>query len=105
MREAECQSVAALRKLSAHPEWRRGNAPKLFVDGGYLASWRSAAEPGDALARKPATEVSWFAATAYCEAQGKRLPRLKVSVDANSPGLTLAPLASGHVFVVQKCPR
>ena len=63
------------RFLREHPQWRRGRAPKLFADGGYLASWRGAGDPGDALARKPATEVSWFAATAYCEAQGKRLPR------------------------------
>ena len=63
------------RFLREHPEWRRGNAPKLFVDAGYLGDWRSAGEPGEALARKPVTQVSWFAASAYCEAQGKRLPR------------------------------
>lgn len=61
--------------LRTHPEWRRGNVPKLFADAGYLAEWRGAADPGEALARKPVTQVSWFAASAYCEAQGKRLPR------------------------------
>lgn len=63
------------RFLRGHPEWRRGNVPKLFADAGYLGDWRGAAEPGEALARKPVTQVSWFAANAYCEAQGKRLPR------------------------------
>jgi formylglycine-generating enzyme required for sulfatase activity len=63
------------RFLKNHPEWQRGNVPKLFADGSYLADWNGAATPGDALARKPVTQVSWFAASAYCEAQGKRLPR------------------------------
>ena len=63
------------RFLGSHPEWRRGNVPKLFADEGYLSDWRGATVPGDALARKPVTQVSWFAASAYCEAQGKRLPR------------------------------
>jgi formylglycine-generating enzyme required for sulfatase activity len=61
--------------LRTHPEWRRGNVPKLFADSEYLSHWNGASEPGDALARKPVTQVSWFAASAYCEAQGKRLPR------------------------------
>ncbi|HEX6638661.1 MAG TPA: formylglycine-generating enzyme family protein [Steroidobacteraceae bacterium] len=61
--------------LRTHPEWQRGNVPKLFADSEYLSAWKSAADPGDALARKPVTQVSWFAASAYCEAQGKRLPR------------------------------
>jgi formylglycine-generating enzyme required for sulfatase activity len=63
------------RFLRDHPEWRRGSAPRLFVDEAYLSGWRSSTDPGAALARKPVTQVSWFAATAYCEAQGKRLPR------------------------------
>ncbi len=61
--------------LRTHPEWQRGNVPKLFADASYLADWPSAGAPGDALARKPVTQVSWFAASAYCEAQGRRLPR------------------------------
>jgi formylglycine-generating enzyme required for sulfatase activity len=63
------------RFLRSHPEWQRGNAPRIFADAGYLGDWQSAGEPGQALARKPVTQVSWFAASAYCEAQGKRLPR------------------------------
>jgi formylglycine-generating enzyme len=61
--------------LRTHPEWQRGNVPALFADAGYLAGWYRATQPGDALARKPVTQVSWFAANAYCEAQAKRLPR------------------------------
>lgn len=63
------------RFVRSHPDWQRGNVPQLFADSQYLAGWTGAREPGEALARKPVTEVSWFAANAYCEAQGKRLPR------------------------------
>ncbi|HET6223981.1 MAG TPA: SUMF1/EgtB/PvdO family nonheme iron enzyme, partial [Dongiaceae bacterium] len=61
--------------LEAHPEWRRDRAPALFVDGGYLAQWTTAATPGAALVDRPAVAVSWFAAQAYCEGEAARLPR------------------------------
>jgi formylglycine-generating enzyme required for sulfatase activity len=64
-----------LRFVIAHPEWQRGRAPALFVDGGYLAHWASPTALGDAVAADaPVTRVSWFGARAYCAAQGKRLP-------------------------------
>ena len=60
---------------SKHPEWRRDRVAGLFADEGYLRHWASAADPGAAIARQPVTQVSWFAASAYCEARGARLPR------------------------------
>jgi sulfatase modifying factor 1 len=63
------------RFVQSHPEWRRDRVARLFSDEGYLRHWRSAADPGEAQARKPVTQVSWFAASAYCEARGARLPR------------------------------
>lgn len=62
------------RFVQAHPEWRRDRVAKLFSDGNYLAHWSAATEPGAAIARQPVTQVSWFAAHAYCEARGARLP-------------------------------
>lgn len=56
-----------------HPRWRRSKVPRLFADEQYLASWGDDLAPGGS-ARAPATQVSWFAARAYCEAWGKRLP-------------------------------
>lgn len=63
------------RFVRQSPQWRRDKVVKLFADEQYLAHWRSATEPGEAIARQPVTQVSWFAASAYCESQGKRLPR------------------------------
>lgn len=57
------------------PDWRRDAAPSVFVDQNYLAHWSAADALGDAVrADQPVTQVSWFAALAYCEAQDARLP-------------------------------
>jgi formylglycine-generating enzyme required for sulfatase activity len=61
--------------LRANPHWRRDRVARLFADEGYLEHWLSATEPGEALAPQPVTQVSWFAASAFCEARGARLPR------------------------------
>jgi len=58
-----------------HPEWRRDQVAGLFADEGYLRHWASPADPGAAIGRQPVTQVSWFAASAFCEARGARLPR------------------------------
>jgi formylglycine-generating enzyme len=60
--------------VKTHPEWQRGRAPKLFVDDGYLKQWESATRLGAADPVQPVVQVSWFAADAYCAAQGARLP-------------------------------
>ena len=58
-----------------HPEWRRSRIKSLFADRHYLAKWRSDLTLPDArAASEPVTNVSWFAAEAYCEARGLRLP-------------------------------
>jgi formylglycine-generating enzyme required for sulfatase activity len=61
--------------VRAHPGWRRDRVRPLFAASGYLADWTSALDAGTAAdLRRPVTSVSWFAARAYCAAQGKRLP-------------------------------
>jgi formylglycine-generating enzyme required for sulfatase activity len=62
------------RFVAVHPQWRRDRVARVFADQGYLEHWQAAAQPGDALAAQPVTRVSWFAAKAYCEAEGARLP-------------------------------
>ncbi len=60
--------------VRAHPEWRRSQAKSLFVDRRYLAKWRGDLAPPPSEAQAPVTDVSWFAAEAFCEASGLRLP-------------------------------
>jgi formylglycine-generating enzyme len=62
------------RFVSAHPQWRRDRVARVFADQGYLLHWVSAAAPQAGSGKQPVTRVSWFAANAYCEAQGARLP-------------------------------
>jgi formylglycine-generating enzyme required for sulfatase activity len=58
-----------------HREWQRGRTPATFADGTYLHTWRSAVALGlDMNADQPVTNVSWFAAEAFCESEGGRLP-------------------------------
>ena len=58
-----------------HPTWRRGAAPALFADAGYLRHWSGPDDLGvSAGGDQPVVHVSWFAARAYCRANGGRLP-------------------------------
>jgi len=64
-----------LRFVEAHPEWRRDRVAGIFADSSYLAHWTSPVATGDAATlEQPVTAVSWFAAEAYCESEGGRLP-------------------------------
>jgi formylglycine-generating enzyme required for sulfatase activity len=59
----------------AHPQWQRGQAPRTFADDGYLKDWATPLAPASGPAsRQPVVNVSWFAAQAYCESEGARLP-------------------------------
>lgn len=60
--------------VKREPKWQRGRVPRLFAEEGYLRAWREPLDPGEVDARAPVTFVSWFAARAYCEFRGKRLP-------------------------------
>jgi len=61
--------------VTTHPEWRRGATPEVFAEERYLEHWSGALSLGPtALPQQPVTRTSWFAAEAYCEAQGARLP-------------------------------
>ncbi|MFV0539663.1 MAG: formylglycine-generating enzyme family protein [Aestuariibaculum sp.] len=61
--------------IAEYPKWQKSKALKLFTDKMYLSNWKNDLELKDTEnPNSPATYVSWFAAKAYCECQGKRLP-------------------------------
>ena len=59
--------------IKDHPQWQRGKVGAKQAEPNYLKHWGKNG-PQAADANKPATNVSWFTAHAYCAAQGKRLP-------------------------------
>lgn len=62
--------------VDRHPRWQPDAVPAIYHDGGYLRHWLSGAgEQGQR--ERPVTRVSWFAARAYCGAQGGQLPTLE----------------------------
>lgn len=75
LRSEPVTNAQFLAFVQANPDWQRGQAPAVFADAGYLSHWQSSSELGaDALPTQPVTRVSWFAAQAYCESEGGRLP-------------------------------
>ena len=63
--------------LAQNEKWKPVEIPPLFADEGYLRQFTNGLQPGNytrVFLKKPVTNVSWFAARAYCVSVGKRLP-------------------------------
>lgn len=54
--------------------WQKSKIKRLFADDNYLNNWKSdTILAPEMIPNAPVTNVSWYAANAYCECQGKRL--------------------------------
>lgn len=75
MRATPVTNGEFLAFASAQPAWRRDRIPTVFADQSYLHRWDSPARIGQRVGENQAvTSVSWFAAQAFCENEGGRLP-------------------------------
>ncbi len=63
-----------LEFVRANPRWRRSQVKRIFADEGYLQHWSGDLAFEENLARSPVTRVSWFAAKAFADWKGRRLP-------------------------------
>ncbi len=76
LRREPITNAEFLAFVQAHPEWRRDRIARVFAEPRYLAQWAAADALGsDARPEQPVTQVSWFAAQAFCASEGARLPR------------------------------
>jgi formylglycine-generating enzyme len=75
MRELPVTQQEMQAFVLTHPTWRRDHVPRTFADVGYLRSWPSATRwSSGTLAQQPVVDISWFAAQAFCDSEGARLP-------------------------------
>lgn len=76
--ERQVTNEEFLEFVKANPQWRKSNIKSsIYSDSTYLRDWPSDLElPPNADPEAPVTFVSWFAAKAFAESVGKRLPTL-----------------------------
>jgi formylglycine-generating enzyme len=75
MRVLPVTQIEFARFTQKEPQWRRSRAASSsLADGQYLNHWPTDAAPIQAQRLQPVTDVSWFAAVAYCQSEGARLP-------------------------------
>ena len=59
--------------IDANPQWSKDNIPNEYHNGNYLKLWNGSDYP-NGKANHPVVYVSWYAAMAYAQWVGKRLP-------------------------------
>ncbi|RKU18995.1 hypothetical protein C6501_01605 [Candidatus Poribacteria bacterium] len=73
MDETEVTNVQFKEFLLENPSWQKGRIEARFHDGDYLKHWNGNNYP-NGKGNHPVRYVSWYAAMAYSEWTGKRLP-------------------------------
>ena len=92
------------RFVQKQPQWRRSRlARSSLADGQYLRQWPGEEGPNPAQALQPVTDVSWFAADAYCQSEGARLPtwhqwEYAAAADATRADARSDPLWRAHIL-------
>ncbi len=76
--ERQVTNAEYLAFVKANPQWQKSRVKNtIYSDSTYLRDWPSDLElPLNADPEAPVTFVSWFAAKAFAESVGKRLPTL-----------------------------
>ena len=59
--------------VDANPQWQKDNIPDKYHDRYYLSDWTGNSYPSGE-GNHPVVHVSWYAAMAYAQGVGKRLP-------------------------------
>jgi sulfatase modifying factor 1 len=75
--EVPVTNAQFLAFVREHPSWQRSRVTREMADANYLRDWAGDLDPGSPAGKRanaPVTNVSWFAARAYAEAHGQRLP-------------------------------
>jgi len=73
--ETAITNAEYLTFLKANPQWSKSKIIRLYADSTYLKNWKNDFEiPEDISPDAPVTNISWFAAKAYAQSAGKRLP-------------------------------
>ena len=89
-----------LEFVRKNPLWRKSAVKSTSADVKYLSDWSDDLRAGRASELKsPVTNVSWYAATAYCEARGKRLPTVDEWEYAGSASETKADATRDPSFI------
>lgn len=66
-----------LEFVRVNPRWQRSQIRRIFADESYLKEWTADLAPGtNTPVDAPITSVSWFAAKAFAQWKGKRLPTI-----------------------------